>query len=141
VITPSLPTFFVASPMILPIALSPLVEIVPTWAISSEDCTLLARQQAAFGAGASGEPWARSARGLVVQHGEAILKGVKAYSLPIARKGAANGGGGKLKWLSRKRPLGPVSRQALDFAFYQPRRASRRPHSLRLSARQFNHAR
>jgi hypothetical protein len=33
VITPSLPTFFVASAMILPIALSPLAEIVPTWAI------------------------------------------------------------------------------------------------------------
>jgi hypothetical protein len=91
VIIPSLPTFFVASPMILPIALSPLVEIVPTWAISSEDCSLLARQQAAFGAGASREPWARLALGLVVRHGEAILKGVKAYSLPIARKGAANG--------------------------------------------------
>jgi hypothetical protein len=47
-----LPTFFIASAIILPIALSPLAEIVPTWAISSEDCTLLARQQAASGAGA-----------------------------------------------------------------------------------------
>jgi hypothetical protein len=33
VITPSLPTFFVASAISLPIALSPLAEIVPTWAI------------------------------------------------------------------------------------------------------------
>jgi hypothetical protein len=40
VITPSLPTFIVASAMTLPIALSPLAEIVPTG--RSEDCTLLA---------------------------------------------------------------------------------------------------
>jgi hypothetical protein len=33
VITPALPTFFVASAISLPIALSPLAEIVPTWAI------------------------------------------------------------------------------------------------------------
>src|SRR5208337_5589174 len=32
-----------ASAIILPIVLSPLAEIVPTWAISSEDCTFLAR--------------------------------------------------------------------------------------------------
>src|SRR5271167_4852387 len=33
-----------ASAIILPIVLSPLAEIVPTWAISSEDCTFLARR-------------------------------------------------------------------------------------------------
>jgi hypothetical protein len=33
VITPALPTFFVASAISLPIALSPLAEIVPTWSI------------------------------------------------------------------------------------------------------------
>jgi hypothetical protein len=43
VITPSLPTFFMASAIILPIDLSPLAEIVPTCAISSEDCTFRAR--------------------------------------------------------------------------------------------------
>src|SRR5260370_37956642 len=35
VITPSLPTFFIASARNLPISASPLAEIVPTWAISS----------------------------------------------------------------------------------------------------------
>ena len=35
VITPSLPTFSMASAMSLPIVASPLAEIVPTWAISS----------------------------------------------------------------------------------------------------------
>jgi hypothetical protein len=35
--TPSLPTFFVASAMNLPISESPFAEIVPTWAISSFD--------------------------------------------------------------------------------------------------------
>src|SRR5580704_16411166 len=44
VITPSLPTFFIASAIILPTALSPLAEIVPTWAISSDDCTFLERR-------------------------------------------------------------------------------------------------
>src|SRR5271168_1844572 len=44
VITPSLPTFFIASAIILPTDLSPLAEIVATWAISSEDCTFLARR-------------------------------------------------------------------------------------------------
>ena len=39
VMTPSLPTFFMASAIILPTVLSPLAEIVPIWAISSEDCT------------------------------------------------------------------------------------------------------
>ena len=34
--TPSLPTFCIASAIISPIAVSPLAEIVPTWAISSE---------------------------------------------------------------------------------------------------------
>ena len=44
VITPSLPTFFIASEIILPIALSPLAAMVPIWAISSEDCTFLDRR-------------------------------------------------------------------------------------------------
>ena len=35
VMTPSLPTFCIASAIILPIDVSPLAEIVPTWAISS----------------------------------------------------------------------------------------------------------
>ena len=35
VMTPSLPTFFIASASIWPISASPLAEIVPTWAISS----------------------------------------------------------------------------------------------------------
>src|SRR5882762_6257774 len=34
VITPSLPTFPIASAMMLPIVLSPLAEMIPTWAIS-----------------------------------------------------------------------------------------------------------
>ena len=34
VITPSLPTFSMASAMILPMVSSPLAEMVPTWAIS-----------------------------------------------------------------------------------------------------------
>ena len=41
VITPSLPTFFMASAMSLPISLSPLAEMVPTWAISSLEVTFL----------------------------------------------------------------------------------------------------
>ena len=43
VMTPSLPTFFIASEIILPIVLSPLAATVPIWAISSDDCTFLAR--------------------------------------------------------------------------------------------------
>ena len=42
VMTPSLPTFFIASAIILPIEASPLAEIVPTWAISSIVVTLAA---------------------------------------------------------------------------------------------------
>ncbi len=34
VMTPSLPTFSIASAMMLPMVLSPLAEMVPTWAIS-----------------------------------------------------------------------------------------------------------
>src|ERR1051326_8782191 len=41
VITPSLPTFFMASAMNRPISASPLAEMVPTWAISSFDVTFL----------------------------------------------------------------------------------------------------
>src|SRR3981081_475268 len=41
VITPSLPTFFIASAMKRPISTSPLAEIVPTWAISSFEVTFL----------------------------------------------------------------------------------------------------
>ena len=44
VMTPSAPTFFIALAIISPIDLSPLAAIVPTWAISSEDCTFLARR-------------------------------------------------------------------------------------------------
>src|SRR5580693_8571476 len=43
VITPSLPTFFMASEIILPIVLSPFAAMVPICAISSDDCTFLAR--------------------------------------------------------------------------------------------------
>src|SRR5215207_4507458 len=43
VITPSLPTFCMAWAIISPMSLSPLAEIVPTWATSSEDFTFLAR--------------------------------------------------------------------------------------------------
>src|SRR3954452_7983410 len=43
VITPSLPTFCIASASIRPISLSPLAAIVPTWAISSEVETFLDR--------------------------------------------------------------------------------------------------
>src|SRR5580698_8344880 len=39
VITPSLPTFFIASARYLPISESPFAEIVPTWAISSFEVT------------------------------------------------------------------------------------------------------
>ena len=39
VITPSLPTFFMASARNLPISASPLAEMAPTWAISSLDVT------------------------------------------------------------------------------------------------------
>src|SRR5882762_8640844 len=41
VMTPSLPTFFMASARNLPISTSPLEEIVPTWAISSFEVTFL----------------------------------------------------------------------------------------------------
>ena len=41
VITPSLPTLFIASAMKRPISASPLAEIVPTWAISSFEVTFL----------------------------------------------------------------------------------------------------
>src|SRR5215204_6012410 len=43
VITPSLPTFCIASASILPTSASPLEEIVPTWAISSEVVTFFER--------------------------------------------------------------------------------------------------
>src|SRR5213592_3126098 len=39
VITPSLPTFFIASARKRPISASPLAEMVPTWAISSFEVT------------------------------------------------------------------------------------------------------
>src|SRR3974377_285198 len=41
VITPSLPTFFIASARKRPISWAPLAEIVPTWAISSFEVTFL----------------------------------------------------------------------------------------------------
>src|ERR1700733_14839335 len=41
VITPSLPTFFIASARKRPISWSPLAEMVPTWAISSFEVTFL----------------------------------------------------------------------------------------------------
>src|SRR6185437_16211430 len=43
VMTPSLPTFCIACAIILPIAASPLAEMVPTWATSEEAATGLAR--------------------------------------------------------------------------------------------------
>ena len=43
VITPSLPTFAIASAIIEPRVLSPFAEIVPTWPISSFDFTFLER--------------------------------------------------------------------------------------------------
>ena len=42
VMTPSLPTFFMASAILAPISVSPLAEMVPTWAISSLEVTFLA---------------------------------------------------------------------------------------------------
>src|ERR1700730_3322932 len=42
VITPSLPTFCIASAIILPIDLSPFDAMVPIWPISSEECTFFA---------------------------------------------------------------------------------------------------
>src|ERR1700689_1347560 len=48
VITPSLPTFFMASEIILPIVLSPFAAMVPICAISSDDCTFLARRSMSF---------------------------------------------------------------------------------------------
>ncbi len=44
VMTPSLPTFFMASAIILPMVLSPFADTVPTWAISSLVETLRARR-------------------------------------------------------------------------------------------------
>ena len=44
VMTPSLPTFFIASAIILPMVLSPFADTVPTWAISSLVETLRARR-------------------------------------------------------------------------------------------------
>src|ERR1700722_13502897 len=46
--TPSLPTFFMASEIILPIVVSPFEAIVPICAISSDDCTFLARFSMSF---------------------------------------------------------------------------------------------
>src|SRR5215510_5436814 len=43
VMTPSLPTFCMAWAIILPMVLSPLAEMVPTWATSPDDPTFLAR--------------------------------------------------------------------------------------------------
>ena len=43
VMTPSLPTFCIACAIILPIAASPLDEMVPTWATSDDEATGLAR--------------------------------------------------------------------------------------------------
>src|SRR4051812_33299691 len=43
VMTPSLPTFCIACAIILPMAASPLAEMVPTWATSEEAATVLAR--------------------------------------------------------------------------------------------------
>jgi hypothetical protein len=43
VMTPSLPTFCIASAIILPICLSPFDEMVPTWATSADEPTFLAR--------------------------------------------------------------------------------------------------
>ena len=40
VMTPSLPTFFIASAMVLPMVSSPLAEMVPTWAIMSPEMFL-----------------------------------------------------------------------------------------------------
>src|ERR1051326_108439 len=43
VMTPSLPTFCIALAIILPTSLSPLAEMVPTWATSADEPTFLAR--------------------------------------------------------------------------------------------------
>src|SRR5215203_5165581 len=48
VITPSLPTFFIACAIISPIEVSPFDEMVATCAISSEDFTFLARASMSF---------------------------------------------------------------------------------------------
>src|SRR5215207_6227423 len=52
VITPSLPTFCMAWAIISPMSLSPLAEMVPTWAISSDEATFLARDWMSFTASA-----------------------------------------------------------------------------------------
>ena len=48
VITPSLPTFFIALAIISPIEASPFEAIVPICAISSEDCTFFERLAMSF---------------------------------------------------------------------------------------------
>src|SRR5258708_15337294 len=48
VMTPSLPTFCMAAAIILPILPSPFDEMVPTWAISAEEPTFLARFSISF---------------------------------------------------------------------------------------------
>src|SRR5215208_6688668 len=48
VITPSFPTFCIALAIMSPIDLSPFAEMVPTWAISSDDFTFLARFSMSF---------------------------------------------------------------------------------------------
>src|SRR5712672_3011283 len=48
VITPSLPTFCMASAIILPILVSPFEEMVPTWATSADEPTLRARFSMSF---------------------------------------------------------------------------------------------
>src|ERR1700719_3400602 len=48
VMTPSLPTFCMACAIILPILPSPFDEMVPTWAISAEEPTFLARFSMSF---------------------------------------------------------------------------------------------
>src|SRR3954471_1306467 len=48
VITPSLPTFCMASAIILPILVSPFDEMVPTWATSADEPTFFARFSMSF---------------------------------------------------------------------------------------------
>src|SRR5882757_8435663 len=48
VITPSLPTFCMASAIILPILVSPFEEMVPTWATSADEPTFFARFSMSF---------------------------------------------------------------------------------------------
>src|SRR5271166_5209216 len=74
VITPSLPTFFIASARKRPISASPLAEMVPTWAISSFELTFLEFfcRSATTASTARSTPRLRSI-GFILGDGDAVL--------------------------------------------------------------------